>query len=183
VRFRPAAELTAGLDEVRNSPTGEGRVELVVRRPTVDGREVLTEGILDPEVGLVGDTWKERPSSRTPDRSAHPAMQVTVMNARAAALVAGTIDRWPLAGDQIYVDLDISESALPVGSLVEVGSAVIEVSDQPHTGCAKFSARFGPDAMKVFNSPEGQALRLRGLNARVISGGIVRPGDTIRALA
>ena len=174
--------LAEGLEEVLRSPADAGTVELIVRRPAVDVREVVEEATLDLEEGVVGDSWRARGSRRMPDGSADPEAQVTVMNARAAALVAGPSERWPLAGDQIYVDLDLSVENLPPGTRLAVGGAVLEVSAEPHTGCAKFSARFGSDALRFFNSREGRAQRLRGVNTRVVEGGAVRTGDTIRKL-
>ena len=175
-------ELTSGLDEIRRSPADVGRLELVVRRPAEGEREVLAEGVLDLEEGLVGDSWRRRGSSRTPDGSPNPLAQVTVMNVRTIALVAGDPERWPLAGDQLYVDLDLSLENLPAGTRLAVGEAVVEVTADPHTGCAKFSARFGSDALRFVNSPDGRELRLRGLNARVVQAGTVRAGDTVRKL-
>jgi hypothetical protein len=177
-----AEALEQGLDHIRRSPEDGGRVELVVRRPAVSAREVLDEGALDPVEGLLGDSWRERGSGRTPDGSAHPDMQINVMNARVAALVAGPIDRWQLAGDQLYVDLDLSERNLPPGTRLALGSAVIEITDQPHRGCAKFVERFGEEAMRFVNSPVGRDLRLRGANARVVVAGVVRAGDRIRVV-
>jgi hypothetical protein len=173
-------ELEAGVDEVRRSPKDEGVVELIVRRPQVNEREVLEEGELSLVEGLVGDTWIRRRSSKTPDGSPHPEMQLNVMNSRAVALVAQSKDRWPLAGDQIYVDLDLSDENLPAGTNLALGSAVIEVSAAPHTGCQKFVARFGLDAMKFVNSPLGRQLHLRGINARVVEPGVFRVGDVVK---
>jgi hypothetical protein len=175
-----AEELEIGLDEIRRSPADRGRVELIVRRPAVGEREVLPEGELDTVVGLVGDTWPQRRSTRTPDGSPHPDMQLNVMNARTVALLAGSTERRALAGDQLYLDLDLSEANLPAGTRLELGSAVIEVTAQPHTGCAKFSQRFGREALRFVNSETGKALRLRGLNARVVVPGVVREGDEVR---
>jgi hypothetical protein len=172
-------ELEAGLDDIRNAPKEEGRLELIVRRPRVDEREVLLEGELDLHEGLIGDTWSERGSSRTPDGRSHPDMQLNVMSARAVALVAREKSRWALAGDQLYIDLDLSEANLPPGTRLALGSALIEVTEQPHTGCRKFVDRFGLDAMKFVNSPMGRALRLRGLNARVVQPGRIRTGDLV----
>jgi MOSC domain-containing protein YiiM len=155
---------------------------LIVRRPAVDEREVMTAARLDLHDGLVGDTWLARGSSRTPDGGPSPDAQLTLMNARAAAAIAGERERWSLAGDQLYVDLDLSRANLPSGSRVQIGSAVIEFSESPHTGCAKFSARFGVDALKFVNSPIGRELRLRGANCRVLVAGTVRTGDAIRKL-
>jgi hypothetical protein len=177
-----AATLSAGLDHVRASPADQGTVELVVRRPTVDAREVVAEAHLDPVDGLVGDSWRARGSSSTDDGSADPLRQITLMNARAAQLVAGTEERWPLAGDQLYVDLDLSVDNLPPGTRVALGSAVVEVTEPPHRGCDKFAARFGRDALRFVNSVEGRALNLRGINTRVVSAGVVRPGDPARKL-
>ena len=174
--------LEASLDEIRGAPHDNGVVELVVRRPAEDEREILTEATLDPVVGLVGDLWPTRGSSRTPDGSAHPGMQLTLMNARAAAVIAGDRDRWPLAGDQLYVDLDLSGENLPAGTRLAIGTAIVEVTDQPHTGCAKFSARFGRDALKFVNSTEGRALNLRGINTSIVEAGVVRVGDVIKKL-
>jgi hypothetical protein len=176
------AELEAGLDDIRDSPADRGTVELIVRRPAVDEREVLAEGRLDTKVGLVGDTWPQRESSTTQDRSADPDKQLTLMNSRVALLVAQHPDRRQLAGDQLFVDLDLSPANLPAGTLLTLGSAIIEVTDRPHLGCAKFGARFGQDAWRFVNSRVGRQLRLRGMNARIIVSGTVRPADVISKL-
>ena len=176
------AALQAGLGHIRESPPDHGTVEMIVRRPAVDEREVLAVGTLDAGTGLVGDTWPVRGSTRTPDGSAHPGMQLTVINSRAILLVAQDPGRRVLAGDQLYVDLDLSPANLPAGTRLAVGSAVIEVSEEPHLGCAKFAARFGVEALRFVNSRTGRGLRLRGLNAWIVTTGTVRPGDTISKL-
>ena len=175
-------QLHAGLDEIRRSPKQEGVLVLIVRRPAIDAREVLQEGHLDMLEGLAGDTWNRRGSARSADGLAHPEMQLNVMNARAAALVAQHPDRWALAGDQLYVDLDLGGENLPAGTRLALGTAVIEVTAEPHTGCRKFVARFGLDAMKFVNAPVGRALNLRGINARVVQPGTIRVGDVVRKL-
>ena len=147
---------------------------MIVRRPIKGQREVLSEGQLTLAEGLAGDCWK--------DHSPHPDMQLNIMNSRVVALVAVERERWPLAGDQLYIDLDLSETNLPPGTQLELGSALIEITAKPHTGCGKFAARFGVDAVKFVNSANGMELHLRGLNARVIKPGVVRTGDTVRKL-
>ena len=175
-------ELEAGLDAIRQSPKNEGVLELIVRRPRVGEREVLQEGRLDVADGLVGDTWSTRGSSRSKDGLAHPDMQLNVMNSRVIALVAQERERWHLAGDQLFVDLDLSGENLPPGTRLALGSAVIEVTPQPHTGCQKFVSRFGVDAMKFVNSPLGRQLNLRGINAKVVLPGVIRVRDAAKKL-
>ncbi len=173
----PRESLEAGLDHIRAAPRDGGRVVLVVRRPAVGVRELPERAMLDAAAGLAGDNWLTRGSTTTPDGSAHPRRQVTVMNARVAELIARGTERMPLAGDQLYVDLDISVDNFPAGSLLTVGDAVLEVSEEPHLGCAKFVERFGAEAMRFVNSRLGRQLRLRGMNTRVVRPGIVRLGD------
>lgn len=175
-------ELEAGLDEIRRSPKSEGILEMIVCRPGLNERAVLEAGELHPLEGLVGDSWGVRGSSRTADGSAHPEMQLNVMNSRVIALLAQGKDRWPLAGDQLYLDLDLSEENLPAGTLLALGASVIEVTSQPHTGCKKFVGRFGIEAMKFVNSVVGKQLHLRGINAKVIKGGMIRVGQTVKKL-
>jgi len=170
-----AEELMAGLDEILRSPVTEGTLEMIVRRPCVDEREVLDRGTLEPDEGLVGDRWNQR---ETPN----PDTQLTLMNARTIDLIAGSRERWPLAGDQLYVDLDLSLENLPAGTRLAVGEAVVEVTAEPHTGCAKFSARFGTPAIAFVNKPPGRELRLRGINTRIVTPGTVRVGDAITKL-
>jgi len=177
------AELEAGLNEIRKSPQDEGVLKLIVRRPRVDEREVLNAGELNLAEGLVGDSWKMRSSSRMADGSAHPEMQLNIMNSRVIALVAQDEERWQLAGDQLFLDMDLSDENLPAGTRLALGSAVIEVTAQPHTGCQKFVARFGPDAMKFVNSPLGKQLHLRGINARVVRAGVIKVGDVAQKVA
>ena len=175
-------ELEAALPAALQSPKDEGTLDLIVRRPAVGRRDVLEAGELDLATGLVGDTWNIRSSSRTADGSAHPEMQINVMNSRVLALIAGDKARWGLAGDQLYIDLDISTANLPPGSRLAIGSAVIEVTAEPHTGCGKFLRRFGVDATKFVNSARGRALHLRGINARVVVPGRIQTGDRVRKL-
>lgn len=179
---RDAGSLESGLADVRLSPADAGPLELIVTRPVPGERALHDEAEVDLVLGIAGDTWIERGSRRTPDGSANPEAQVTVMNIRAARLVAGTEDRVPLAGDQLYVDLDLSTDNLPTGTLLEIGGAALRVTDAPHTGCAKFSERFGVDALRATATPDGKLLRLRGINTAVVRQGVVRRGDTVRVV-
>jgi MOSC domain-containing protein YiiM len=166
--------LEAGLAEIRRSPSETGRVELIVRRPETGEREVLGEGTLDAVVGLQGDNWGTR--TNNPNAKA----QITLTNVRATALVAQSPERWALAGDQLYVDFDLSGENIPPGTQLAIGSAVVEITEIPHRGCRKYLERFGADALKFVNSEAGLELNLRGVNARVVVTGTVRTGDAVR---
>jgi hypothetical protein len=180
VKHLTAAELEAGLGAIRQSPKNDGPLKMIVRRPRIGERETLDSGDLDPAHGLTGDSWITRASSRTPDGSPHPDMQLNIMNARVIALVAQDESRWHLAGDQLFLDMDLSADNLPPGTRLAIGSAMIEVTAQPHTGCGKFVERFGADAMRFVNSSVGQRLHLRGINAKVVQAGTIRVGDVAR---
>ena len=183
MNHRTIAELEAHVDHLRAAPAQTGTLDLVVRRPAVGEREILEEGRLDEVDGLVGDNWLERATSIAIAEGRHLQAQINVMSARMVKFLAATIDEQALAGDQLFLDLDISFANLPSGSRVAIGDeAVIEITDKPHNGCAKFMARFGDDATAFVNSPVGKELRLRGLNARVVAGGAIRPGDKVRKL-
>ncbi len=185
--YRTTAELVARLDEVRSAPAEQGTVHLVVRRPRPGDREILDEGRLDTEHGLVGDEWLSRATSRAIASGRHLDAQINVMSARMVRLLSDSLDEQTYAGDQLFLDLDISVANLPTGSRLAFGEpgdggAVIEISAKPHNGCAKFTARYGEDAMRFVNDETGKALRLRGFNARVVESGVVRAGDTVRVV-
>ena len=182
MKHLPLVDLEAGLDEIRQSPRDAGVLTAIVRRPRIGERETLQECELDCVQGLVGDNWRARGYDRSSDGSAHPDMQVTVMNSRVIALVAQDQERGQLAGDQLYIDLDLSTENLPPGTRLALGSAVIEVTAAPHTGCGKFAARFGRDARAFVNSAAGKQLNLRGINAKVVQSGVVRVGELARKL-
>src|SRR5262252_7308019 len=172
---RTLSELRDGLAHVREAPKGTGVLELIVARPAVDERLELASAELEVDRGLVTDRWSRGGRS-------NPKSQLTVMNVRATQLVAGDRSRWALAGDQLYVDFDLSPENLPPGTTLAIGSALIEVSDQPHLGCEKFSARFGDAARAFANAPEGTAVNFRGINTRVVRSGTVRVGDAVEKL-
>jgi hypothetical protein len=177
-----AEELEASWPHLRAAPRDVGVLEMIVRRPRVGEREVLREGRLDLTAGLEGDNWRKRGSRSAADGAANPEMQLNVMSARVVSLLARERKRWSLAGDQLYIDLDLSVENLPPGTRLEIGAAMIEVTAVPHTGCAKFTQRFGLPAVKFVNSPTGKLLRLRGLNAKVVQAGAIREGDRVRRI-
>lgn len=165
------------------SPRDEGTLSLIVRRPAVGVRAVLDEGVLTEAEGLRGDGWAARHQPTEAEPTPNPDTQITLMSLRAIRAITPDESRWPLAGDQLFVDLDLSLDNLPAGTRLRCGDAVLEVSSVPHRGCGKFVARFGADAMKWVNSADGRARNLRGIYARVVSPGVVRPGDAIAKLA
>ena len=165
--------LLSGLERVREAPKEAGVLDLIIARPAVDQRVELAQAELGVDQGLLADRWGQGSKSNLKS-------QLTVVNSRAVQLVAGDRSRWCLAGDQLYVDFDLSGENIPPGTRLAIGEAIIEVSDTPHLGCEKFAARYGSAARILVNSPEGIALNLRGINTRVVKGGVVRVGDTVR---
>jgi hypothetical protein len=179
----PVRNLDDLTDEVRAAPRDAGRIELIVRRPGPDRREVISEATLDPEDGLVGDDWFRRSSLSTPDGSADPESQLTIMCTRVLAAIAPERSLWPLAGDQICADFDLGIANIPPGTRLAIGDAEVVVTSKLHTGCSKFAARFGKDALDWISGPAGKELRMRGVYVRIVRGAVVRPGDMIRKIA
>lgn len=176
------AELEAELDVVRAAPSNDGTVQLICTRPGEDLRVVVESGDLDLDVGLVGDNWRARGSTSSSDGLSNLDAQLTLMNARAAQIIAGARELWPITGDQFFVDFDLSEVNCPAGTRLALGDAVVEITALPHTGCAKFAERFGKDALRLVNATAGRALNLRGVNAKVVAPGAVQRGAPVRKL-
>ncbi len=177
--FATTDQLDTHLDRIVEAPCDVGTVELIVARPAKGERLVLESAELRPGVGLVGDNYLERGSSKPGGGPADPLGELNVMSVRALEAVAGVDrERWSLAGDQLIVDFDLAEASCPAGTRLAVGAAIIEVTTKPHNGCAKFADRYGIDAARWINSRKD--LRLRGVCAVVIESGTVTTGDTIR---
>jgi MOSC domain-containing protein YiiM len=175
-------ELAQGLTEIRQSPKQIGTLVLIVARPAGEQRLCLKQADLSPDDGLVGDRWRATSWLKRSDGSPDPAVQITLMNSRCIELIAGDQSHWPLAGDNLFVDFDLSAENLPVGTRLRIGECLLEISEPPHTGCAKFNRRFGAAALKFVNSAEGKALRLRGVHAAIIEGGVVAVGDRVETV-
>lgn len=172
-------QISEGLSYVLESPDDGGTLEAIVIRPAVDERVTLREADVSPDGGVHGDRWKHQCHLHLPDGRSHPDVQVTLMNARMIDLIAQDTSRWALAGDNMFVDLDLSDANLPVGSRLAIGSAILEISPVPHNGCKKFAQRFGKDAVRFVNTTQGKTNHLRGRYARIVQAGTVRVGDTI----
>ena len=173
-------DIQQNLAELGASPQDNGTVELIVCRPNQGEREVLESAELDTVEGLIGDNWKARGSRHTDDGSAHPQMQIAIMNSRTIQAIAQDKSRWPLAGDQLHLDLDISAENMPVGQKFAIGTTILEITEYPHTGCGKFTERFGSAATRFVNSKAGRKQRQRGVNARVLQSGTIRAGDVVK---
>ena len=177
--YKKLKDLEIGLEEIISSPKQTGIVKMIVSRPKIETRKILKMGELDKHLGLIGDNWYDRDASSAQNKSPDMQVQITIMNSRVIELITQNYDQWSLAGDQLYIEMDISKKNLPPGSLLEVGSALLKVSEKPHTGCKKFSERFGLDALKFISSKQGRELSLRGINTSIIKSGIVQTGDKV----
>lgn len=173
------AELEAGVDHIKQSPKDKGVLEMIVTRPATDERVLPDSCEVSPEQGVHGDNWASRKHVQLPDGGIDLGYQVTLMNSRAIALIARTPERWALAGDQLIADFDLSEDNLKPGQRLSIGSVILEVTDSPHRGCAKFAQRFGHVAHKFVNSDIGWHLHMRGLNMKVVQAGTVSVGSAI----
>ena len=176
-RHLSTAELEAGLEHLLQSPKDHGVLELIVKRPEVDQRESVPTARLDVEQGLIGDNWLARGDWQIAGGPADPDMQLNIMNSRVVSLVADDPERRGLAGDQLYLDMDLSYENLPPGTQLSIGDAVVEVTEPPHTGCKKFAKRFGKDAVVFVNSGFGKTLNFRGICAKVVQSGDIGVGD------
>lgn len=180
LKHLPITELEFSLDLIKESPKDNGVLEMIVRRPETETREIINSCEINLTNGLEGDNWKARGSSSTPDHSADPEAQITLMNSRVIQLLSVDKENWQWAGDQLFVDIDLSIENLPPHSKLQIGSVILEISAKPHTGCKKFSGRFGVEALEFISTPLGKSLRMRGVNTKVIQAGEIKIGDLIK---
>jgi MOSC domain len=179
MKYMTEQDIEQRMDWVLDSPTDRGRVELIVVRPKTNGRESLAQAEFSPEGGVAGDNWLTHCWKKTASGASDPEVQVAIMNARMIEVLAGDKSCWPPAGDQLFVDFDLGVENLRLGDQLEIGGAVLEIAAEPHRGCQKFKQRFGEAALHWVNSTQGDACRLRGVYANIISAGQVEVGDVI----
>lgn len=182
IEHRPFATLEAGLENIKKSPTDNGMLYMIVVRTHKRERAVPWYCNVSPELGVEGDHWSKGSWKTLPDGSPDPSVQVTLMNSRCLDLLATEKDRWPLAGDNLIVDMDLSFENLAPGQKLSLGSAILEITDIPHTGCMKFRERFGVDGLKFVSTKTARELRLRGVFARVLNAGVVTVGDHLKKI-
>jgi len=174
------AQLNLGLDHIQNSPNDDGVLEMIVIRPGENERVVLDKSLVSSKLGVHGDNWAIKCWKTLPDGSPHPEVQIAITNSRSIGLLAQDKARWSLAGDNLYVDFNLSDENLRAGQRLAIGTAILEITTHAHNGCKKFNARFGADAVKFVNSPIGKKLHLRGIYAKVVQDGVIQVGDRIR---
>ena len=179
----PLADLQAGLPGILASPVDNGVLRAVVIRPGPGTRTDLESCDLSLAGGAHGDAWANGCWKSTDDGRPHPDVQICIMNARCIETIAGERANWSPAGDNLFVDLDLTPENLPAGQRLGIGTAIIEVTDTPHNGCANFTRRYGRDATIFVNKGEGRTLRLRGIYARVVQDGRVSVGDRVIKVA
>jgi hypothetical protein len=172
-RFRTYRELAQALPALKTAKD-KGAVVMLMARGEGGRREILRQAALEVDAGMPGDAWNRR-AGRKPD------MSIAVMQSDVAELIANG-QPIELAGDNLYLALDLSTTNLPAGSRVRAGSAILEVTPYPHDGCKKFRARFGDDAVRFTSEPALRHLNLRGIYMRVIEAGIVRSGDFVEVI-
>jgi MOSC domain-containing protein YiiM len=180
--YRTLEQLHAGLDHIRASPADHGKLEMIVIRPVTNERRVLERCEISAAGGVHGDSWANDCWMKLDDGRPDPQVQICMMNARVIDLIAGSRDRWALAGDNLFVDFDMTCDNLQPGDRLSIGPAMVEISEQPHNGCKKFVSRYGKDALSFVNSPQGKQMRLRGIYAKVIEPGTIRVGDMMKKL-
>jgi hypothetical protein len=180
---RTKEELEAGLAGILESPQNDGTLECIVIRPASEQRESLNSCEVSLAGGPHGDHWAKGCWKTTEDGKPHPDVQICIMNARCIALIAGDKDQWPPAGDNLFVDLDLRPENMPPGTRLRIGSAMLEITDTPHNGCAKFVERYGKAAAVFVNGANGKAMHLRGIYARVLHDGLVSVGDRIQKVS
>lgn len=181
--YQTTETLMAGLEAIRQAPKDDGKLEMIVIRPSENARELPGTCEVHAAEGVCGDNWRQRRKKYLPDGSLDPDSQIAIMSSRAIELIAGGRERWPLAGDNLMVDFDLSDENLQPGQKLEIGTALLEITAEAHNGCAKFAERFGREALKVVNSPEGKQLHLRGIYAKVVRAGSLKTGDLIRKVS
>ena len=174
-----AAEFQERLPEILNAPKDNGVLKMIVIRPVENERRILDSCELSAAKGIHGDNWADGCWKKLPDGSPHPDVQIALTNQRVMEAIASDPERRALAGDNLYVDLDLSEENLSPGDRLCVGSAILEITDTPHNGCGKFKQRFGGDALGFINSPLGKSFHLRGIYAKVVQDGVVSVGDLV----
>ncbi len=172
-------QLELSLETIAASPSKQGTVELIISRPETGKRVVHTIGNFSKTGGLEGDNWANDCWKTLPDGKSDPIVQIAITNTRLLAAICPDKSRWPLAGDQIYTELNLSKTNLPVGTRLSAGTVILEITQEPHLGCSQYAEHFGKDSLKFTLTPRGRELNLRGIYAKVIKSGSINTGDRI----
>lgn len=179
VRFATLDDLQAKLSWATSAPRDNAPISTLCVRPAEGDRQFVERIDFSVTEGVVGDRWIRKTWMRLPDGRPDPRIQVCLLGQRVLELVRIDPYRMPYPGDNIVADLDFSETNLPSGQLLRVGTATLEVSDIFNTACSKWRARYGDDALRWINLPDNLPHRLRGVLCRVVASGYATIKDRI----
>lgn len=174
-----AAELAKALPDVLSAPGTDAPIAGLCFRPGFGLRSFPPSLRLTRAFGIPGERWLTAPWLKLPDGSADPRIQVSILPSRVLDLVWRDRETTVHPGDTIVADLDMTDANLPPGTLLQAGTAILRVSDQPNDGCVKWKARYGQAAMDWITDPAHAALRLRGVLCEVFADGVVAVGDRL----
>ncbi|MEM6942438.1 MAG: MOSC domain-containing protein [Pseudomonadota bacterium] len=183
LHHRTRAELEAALPLILAAPKDGGRLDMIVSRPAPGERTLPQRARLTAEGGVEGDHWAKGCWLSLDDGTPHPDVQICLMMSRMIRAIAGEEAHWPPAGDNLFIDMDLTPANTPPGTRLALGSVEMVVTPEPHNGCEAFIERFGREACVFVNTGPGKTHRLRGIYCRVTKDGDISVGDSLRKIA
>lgn len=179
---RTMADLKAALPHILAAPKDGGDLRMIVVRPASGQRETPATARLTGAGGVEGDHWSKGCWRTTEAGDPHPDVQICMMSSRTIEAIAGDPENWAPAGDNLFLDLDLTPDNLATGDRLEIGTTLLEITAEPHHGCQSFIDRYGRDACLFVNLGDGKRYALRGRYARVLRDGDITVGDTVTVI-